>query len=233
MTVKLIPKTPSAYEYPLLIKNILPTPLTYFPDREIVYRDKMTYTYVELNRRVQRLANTLEALGVKQGDTVAVMDWDSHRYLECFFAVPMMGAVLHTINIRLSPEQLIYTINHAEDDVILVNADFLPLLAAVKDQMKTVKKIVLLTDGEANPDTPVNLEGEYEAPAGRGRPITTSPISTKTPWPPPFIPPVRRACPRASTSATARSCCILTGSCPACVPTSPRQASIPGMFTCP
>jgi fatty-acyl-CoA synthase len=162
MTVKLIPKTPSAYEYPLLIKNILPTPLTYFPDREIVYRDKMTYTYVELNRRVQRLANTLEALGVKQGDTVAVMDWDSHRYLECFFAVPMMGAVLHTINIRLSPEQLIYTINHAEDDVILVNADFLPLLAAVKDQMKTVKKIVLLTDGEANPDTPVNLEGEYE-----------------------------------------------------------------------
>jgi fatty-acyl-CoA synthase len=162
MTVKLIPKTPSAYEYPLLIKNILPTPLTYFPDREIVYRDKMTYTYVELNRRVQRLANTLEALGVKQGDTVAVMDWDSHRYLECFFAVPMMGAVLHTINIRLSPEQLIYTINHAEDDVILVNADFLPLLAAVKDQMKTVKKIVLLTDDEANPDTPVNLEGEYE-----------------------------------------------------------------------
>ncbi len=163
MPVKLIPQTPSAYNYPLLIKNILHTPLTYFPDREIVYRDKMTYTYVELNRRVQRLANTLEGLGVKQGDTVAVMDWDSHRYLECFFAVPMMGAVLHTINIRLSPEQLIYTINHAEDDVILVNADFLPLLAAVKDQMKTVRKIVLLTDGEADPDTPVPLEGEYES----------------------------------------------------------------------
>jgi fatty-acyl-CoA synthase len=162
MTVKLIPQTPSAYGFPLLIKNILRTPLTYFPDREIVYRDKMTYTYVELNQRVQRLANSLEALGVKQGDTVAVMDWDSHRYLECFFAVPMMGAVLHTINIRLSPEQLIYTINHAEDDIILVNADFLPLLAAVKDQMKTVKRIVLLTDGETDPDTPVNLEGEYE-----------------------------------------------------------------------
>jgi fatty-acyl-CoA synthase len=163
MPVKLIPQTPSAYGFPLLIKNILRTPLTYFPDREIVYRDKMTYTYVELNRRVQRLANTLERLGVKQGDTVAVMDWDSHRYLECFFAVPMMGAVLHTINVRLSPEQLIYTINHAEDDVILVNADFLPLLAAVKDQMKTVKKIVLLTDDQADPDTPVNLEGEYES----------------------------------------------------------------------
>ena len=142
MPVRLIPQTPSAYGFPLLIKNILRTPLTYYPDREIVYRDKMKYTYVQLNQRVQRLANALEALGVKQGDTVAVMDWDSHRYLECSFAVPMMGAVLHTINIRLSPEQLVYTINHAKDDIILVNADFLPLLAAVKDQMKTVKKIV-------------------------------------------------------------------------------------------
>jgi fatty-acyl-CoA synthase len=122
----------------------------------------MRYTYVELNRRIQRLANALEKLGVKRGDTVAMMDWDSHRYLECFFAVPMMGAVLHTINVRLSPEQLIYTINHAEDDVILVNAEFLPLLAAVKDQMKTVKKIVLLNDEDEAPDTPLDLGGEYE-----------------------------------------------------------------------
>ena len=163
MSVKLVPSTPSAYGFPLLIKNILKTPLVYYPDREIVYRDKLRYTYVDLDRRVQRLAGALTGLGVKQGDTVAVMDWDSHRYLECFFAVPMMGAVLHTINVRLSPEQLIYTINHAEDDVILVNADFLPLLAAVKDEMKTVKKIVLLTDGDAPPDAPVPLDGEYEA----------------------------------------------------------------------
>jgi fatty-acyl-CoA synthase len=162
MTVRPIPQTPSAYQFPLLIKNILRTPLIYYPDREIVYRDQMQYTYRELNRRVQRLANALETLGVQQGDTVAVMEWDSHRYLECFLAVPMMGAVLHTINIRLPPEQLIYTINHAEDDVILINADFLPLLAAVKDQMKTVKKIVLLTDNSVPQDSPVQLDGEYE-----------------------------------------------------------------------
>ena len=55
------------------------------------------------------------------------MDWDSHRYLECFYAVPMIGAVLHTVNVRLSPEQLVYTIDHAEDDVLLINAEFLPL----------------------------------------------------------------------------------------------------------
>jgi fatty-acyl-CoA synthase len=57
-----------------------------------------------------------------------VMDWDSHRYLECFFAVPMIGAVLHTVNVRLSPEQMLYTMNHAEDRFVLVMSDFLPLV---------------------------------------------------------------------------------------------------------
>src|SRR4051812_22430788 len=97
-----IPRTPSAYEYPLLIKNLLFCPVVDNPDQEIVYRGSFRYTYRELRRRIQRLANALTALGVKPGDTVAVMDCDSHRYLECFFAVPMIGAVLHTINVRLS-----------------------------------------------------------------------------------------------------------------------------------
>jgi fatty-acyl-CoA synthase len=91
------------------------------------------------------------------------MDWDSHRYLECFFAVPMMGAVLHTINIRLSAEQLVYTINHAEDDIILVNEEFLPLLAGVKDQLSTVKKIILISDSGKEPQTTVSIDAEYEA----------------------------------------------------------------------
>jgi len=162
MAVKKIRHTDSAYHYPLLIKNLIRTPLIYSPRQEIVYRDKMRYDYLTLEKRISRLANALENLGVGQGDTVAVMDWDSHRYLECFFAIPMMGAVLHTVNIRLSPEQLIYTINHAEDDVILVNADFLPLLEAVKDQFKTVKKIILLTDGDKSSETGLSLNGEYE-----------------------------------------------------------------------
>ena len=162
MTARLIEPTASAYSYPLLIKNILKTPLIYAPNQEIVYRDLKRMTYTELGRRVNRLANALGRLGVKAGDTVAVMDWDSHRYLECFFGVPGIGAVLHTINIRLSPEQLVYTINHAEDDVIMVNSDFLPLLAAVREQLTTVKKIVLMTDGDPHPDTPLQLDGEYE-----------------------------------------------------------------------
>jgi len=162
MPAKLIQPTPSAYGFPLLIKNLLRTPLIYSPKQEIVYRDQMRYTYADFGKRVGKLANALKKLGVEPGHTVAVMEWDSHRYLECFFAVPMMGAVLHTINIRLSPEQLIYTINHAEDDVILVHHEFLPMLEAVKDQFTTVKKIVLIADGKPAPATKLTLDGEYE-----------------------------------------------------------------------
>jgi fatty-acyl-CoA synthase len=104
----------------------------------------------------------LEAQGVKQGDIIAVMDWDSHRYLECFFGVPMLGAVLHTVNIRLSPEQLLYTINHAQDDVILVNAEFLPLLEGIKDQLETVKKIIVMNDTAETPNTGLDLAGDYD-----------------------------------------------------------------------
>ncbi len=163
MPARLIQPSPSAYGFPLLIKNLLRTPLIYSPNQEIVYRDKFRYTYADFGRRVAQLANGLKSLGVEPGSTVAVMDWDSHRYLECFFGVPTMGAVLHTINIRLSPEQLIYTINHAEDDVILVNEEFLPMLAAVKDQFSTVKKIVLISDTKTKPATPLQIDCEYEA----------------------------------------------------------------------
>ncbi len=167
MGLKKIERTASAYSYPLIIKHLLRTPMIYSPDQEIIYRDKLRFDYLTLGKRIARLANALEGLGVGPGSTVAVMDWDSHRYLECYFAIPMIGAVLHTINIRLSPEQLIYTINHAEDEVILVHADFLPMLEAVKDQFTTVKKIVLLTDGDGTPETTLNLDGEYEALAGQ------------------------------------------------------------------
>ena len=167
MPVKPIHRTPSAYSYQLLIKNILTTPLIYSPKQEIVYRDRLRYDYETFFKRVTRLAGMLQQQGVQPGDTVAIMDWDSHRYLECFFAVPMMGAVLHTINIRLSTEQLIYTINHAEDDVILVNAEFLRVLEGVKDQFETVKKIILLTDADDTPETSLAIEGEYEALLGK------------------------------------------------------------------
>ena len=159
----LIERTSSAYTYPLLIKNLLAYPVVNNPDQEIVYRDQLRFDYRTLRERICRLANALTKLGVKPGDTVAVMDWDSHRYLECFFAVPMIGAVLHTINVRLSPDQILYTIDHAEDDVILVHSDFLPILEAIKGRIDTVHDYVLLTDDQVSPETHVPLFGEYEA----------------------------------------------------------------------
>ncbi len=159
---RIIETSPSAYTYPLIIKQLLHTPMAYAPDQEIVYRDKFRYTYRDLVKRIHRLASALKALGVGPGDTVAMLDWDSHRYLECFFAVPMMGAVLHTVNIRLSPDQLLFTMNHAEDDVVLVFEDFVPVLESLSDRLDTVKKYVLLSDSGEKPSTTLPLAGEYE-----------------------------------------------------------------------
>jgi len=163
MAVRVIEKSQSAYAYPLLIKNLLAPSLRYAPEQEIVYRDQSRYTYRTLSKRVAKLAHALGDMGVTAGDTVAVMDWDSPRYLECYFAVPMIGAVLHTLNIRLSPDQLAYTINHAEDDVIIVHADFMPLLGQIRDQFTTDKKIVVISEAGPLPETPLSVVGEYEA----------------------------------------------------------------------
>lgn len=163
MSENLIQRTLSAYAYPLLIKNLLNAPVVDDPQQQIVYRDQLRFSYAEFRQRVCRLANVLSEIGVKPGDTVAVMDWDSHRYLECFFAVPMLGAVLHTVNIRLSPEQILYTIDHAEDDYLLVNEEFLPILEQIKGRIDTVKGYVLLQDGQEQPQTALRFEGEYEA----------------------------------------------------------------------
>ncbi|MDR3604385.1 MAG: long-chain-fatty-acid--CoA ligase, partial [Syntrophaceae bacterium] len=89
-------------------------------------------------------------------------DWDSHRYLECFFAVPMMGAILHTVNVRLSPEQILYTMNHAEDDVVLAHADFVPMLEDIAGRLQTVHSYVLIEDGKEAPATSLPISGEYE-----------------------------------------------------------------------
>jgi fatty-acyl-CoA synthase len=162
MFVQLIDRAPSAYDYQLIIKHLLLPPMVYSPKQEIVYRDLMRYDYTTFKQRIGRLANVLKEQGVQPGNTIGVMDWDSHRYLECFFAIPMTGAVLHMVNIRLSPEQVLYTINHAEDDVLLVNSDFLPVLEEIKDQIKTVKKIILMKDAASPSATKLELAGEYE-----------------------------------------------------------------------
>ncbi|WP_321959442.1 fatty acid--CoA ligase [Burkholderia cenocepacia] len=151
----------SAYAYPLLIKQLLHTPLATCPEQEIVYRDQTRLNYWTLRDRIGRLASSLRSIGIEAGDTVAVMDWDSHRYLESYFAIPMMGATLMTVNVRLSPEQIAYTLNHSSASALLVHADFLPLLAQIRVLLPNLDRLVLLDDTGAA-FVPDGFIDEYE-----------------------------------------------------------------------
>ena len=162
MTGRIIAAAKSAYQYPLIIKHLWHAPLLQAADQEIVYRDLKRFTYRELRRRVGRLASALAGIGVRPGDTVGVLDWDSNRFLETFFAVPMMGAVLQTVNVRLPPEQVAYTINHAGSSVLLVNDEFVPLLQGLMPQLSKVKKLVVMSDRSVPQTGSLSFEGEYE-----------------------------------------------------------------------
>ena len=149
MSARLIEVTASAYQYPLLIKHLLHSSMLHAADQEIVYRDQKRFTYRMLRDRIGRLASGLKELGVRPGDTVGVMDWDTQRFLEAFFAIPMMGAILQTVNIRLSPEQILYTIEHSGATTLLVNDEFLPLLAAIRPSLSKVRTIVVMSDNNS------------------------------------------------------------------------------------
>lgn len=162
LNTRVIPPTEQAHSTPLLIKNLLLSGVRYEASQEIVYRDVSRYSYVTFNERIRRLANALTNAGVKAGDTVAVLDWDTPRYLECMFAVPMIGAVLHTVNVRLSPDQIVYTMNHADDIMVLVNSEFLPMYQSIESQLSTVTTTILLSDTGKTQAELRGFAGEYE-----------------------------------------------------------------------
>ena len=170
MPVKIIEPTPSAYPYPLLIKHLLHAPMVRSPDQEIVYRDLRRRTYRAFRERIGRLASGLSRIGVEQGDVVAVFDWDSDRYHECYFAVPMMGAILQTINVSLTPDDIAYTLNDTRATTILFNVDFLPLIEKIKDKLTAVKTFVAMHDRPALPSIEVSIQAEYEALLSGGSP---------------------------------------------------------------
>src|SRR5438094_7516495 len=107
--------------------------------------------FAEVAGRVARLANALRRLGIRPGDRVATFGWNTQEHLEAYLAVPSMGAVLHTLSIRVFPEQLAYVANHAEDRVVLVDASCVPLLAPVARELRTVEHFVVIGDGDAAP----------------------------------------------------------------------------------
>jgi fatty-acyl-CoA synthase len=136
-------------DYPLLVHQFLERASVFFPNKEIITREGdgvHRYTYADLANRSSRLANALAGLGVGKGDRVGTFAWNNYRHLEAYFATPPMGAVLHTINIRLFTEDLVYIINHAEDKVILVDPDLVPILEPLADRFESVEHFIIMTD---------------------------------------------------------------------------------------
>lgn len=141
---------------PLLISSLIDHAAKYHPNGEIVVRTVEgplhRTNYREVARRAKQLANALHALGVAQADRVGTLAWNTHRHLELYYGVSGSGAVLHTVNPRLFPEQVEYIINHAEDKVLFFDISFAPLVAQLAGSLKTVTAFVAMTDRAHMPD---------------------------------------------------------------------------------
>lgn len=148
-------------DFPLLIRHLMPTANRSTIAGEIVDASGLRFTYPQFEDRVARLTAALTACGVKQGETIAVLDWDTHRYLECFYAIPSMGCVLMTVNIRLSRDQVRYTIDHAGATTVITHPDFLPLLTAGAPDLKLRQIIVVGDAGEFEPPPGVEMAEYY------------------------------------------------------------------------
>jgi fatty-acyl-CoA synthase len=152
---------------PLLITEILRFAERNFPDSEVVsvtFDDpRHRTTYHEIFRRARKLANALRAAGIRQGDRVATLAWNDHRHLELYYAVSCMGAVLHTINPRLFPEQLEYIVNHAEDRLVFIDPTLLPLLGPLQGKIPTVERVIVMTGTASMPPAVAGKLPDYES----------------------------------------------------------------------
>ncbi|WP_197414455.1 long-chain fatty acid--CoA ligase [Bacillus sp. FJAT-29937] len=150
---------------PLTMTQMIKRAERFFPKKQVVSRTAsgiQRFTYKEIADRTRRLAESLQKLGVERGDKIGTLAWNHHRHLEAYFAIPCSGAVLHTINIRLSPQHIVFIINHAEDKVLLIDSDILPLIEAVKDKLPNVKAFIIMTDDEELPETTLSPVYHYE-----------------------------------------------------------------------
>ena len=150
---------------PLTLTQMIHRAEKYFPKKKVVSRTASgihRFTYKQIAERTRRLADSLSKLGVLKGERIGTLAWNHHRHLEAYFAIPCMGAVLHTINIRLSPQHISYIINHAEDKILLVDPDILPLLERCASELKSVKAFIILTDEKELPETTLSPVYHYE-----------------------------------------------------------------------
>ncbi len=131
----------------LTLLKILNRARDFFGKKEIVSKEEdgtiFRYSYSDFYRRVCQLANALEELGIQKGDRVGTLAWNTHRHLELYFAPPCMNAAYHTVNLRLSPEQIVYVINHAEDRVLFLDSDQIPVVESIAERLKVEHFVVM------------------------------------------------------------------------------------------
>lgn len=132
-------------DFKLTINNLLDTAVRSNADQQIVYRDNIL-TYKSFAKNVKNFAANLRKIGVKPGDRIAVLDYDTINYLYCYYSIPMIGAVIHMVNIRYPPEVLYYTIKNSEDSYLVVNADFMPLILQYKDMFDFIKGFIVYSE---------------------------------------------------------------------------------------
>jgi fatty-acyl-CoA synthase len=137
-------------DFPLTLQHVFERGTRMYPDREIVtggLGPRHRYTYREMGQRVHRLANAFQQLGLRPGERVATFGWNHYRHLEMYFAVPMQGAVLHTLNIRLFHDQLTYIVNHAADRFIVVDRSLFPVIQKLAPTFESVERLIVVDDG--------------------------------------------------------------------------------------
>src|ERR671938_422050 len=151
-------------DYPLTLTHLLERARQLAPRKQIVTKTAAgmhRYTYADMIERTARLANALNRLDISADGRVATFAWNTYRHLEIYFAAPCAGRVLHTLNIRLFPDQIAYIAKHAEDEVVFVDASLLPALEKLAPQLKTVRHYVVMADGPM-PETRLPNAVSYE-----------------------------------------------------------------------
>jgi len=168
--------------YPLTLTHFFERSRRLWPQKRLATRvpgqPLFRYTYADFAERTLRLAGVLRELGVKKGDRVATLAWNSHRHLELYWAAPCSGAVLHTLNLRLAPQDLAFIINHAADSVIFADASLWPILEGIRDRIPSVRTIVIMRDAP-EPRVPAALP-EYEALLAAASPLRRWPTLDET-----------------------------------------------------
>ncbi|CAG9613504.1 Long-chain-fatty-acid--CoA ligase [Bacillus rhizoplanae] len=160
-------------DVPLIISSMIERAEKLFANKEIISRTHSTITrltYKELGERTRRLSSALRKLDVKQGERVGTLAWNHHRHVEAYFAIPSIGAVLHTINIRLSPQHISFIINHAEDRILLIDEDMVPLVEKIQGELSTVQAYIIMTDKKELPETSLQPAYHYEQLLEEGNP---------------------------------------------------------------